>query len=539
LEDIRKLVRQYFPFETFNPGQEEAIIQCVQQVLSGTRHIVLGSPVATGKSAIATTVHRVLNHMRRSWRTTIVTTSKGLQQQYVKDDPDICDLKGRSNYNCLHGAQYYNHPECRKKQAMGRCKKQQDCEYYKKRKEWSENAKLRLTNTSFHVVAGETVLASDATRANLVIIDECHELPSVLIEHATFDLKPKNLFYVEKLFGDWMMGVIADFINVFSVQKEGTAFRPTESMMESVEILEKELTTACELIDKMTEDKTEKMEILTGASEEIESLRESLGNFTAPNGEWILMEYSMSEHVSIKPVYASQVAQSSMFYKCNQFIHMSATICGYEEYCNSLGIDPKTSVFIDVDNPIPIKNRPVVVLNALKVSGDYDRKKHAAIVDAIIDKHGKDNGVIHTVSFKLAEELKANSKHSHRMVISNDRREILGLLNQHNTGKIILSPSVTTGYDFKGEMAKWQIIAKIPYLSMGDVWVKLNMDRSSRWYSRQAILPLVQASGRVCRGMTDYGVTYIIDSNFMFLFRQNHDLFPEWWVNAMVIPKKK
>jgi Rad3-related DNA helicase len=178
-------------------------------------------------------------------------------------------------------------------------------------------------------------------------------------------------------------------------------------------------------------------------------------------------------------------------------------------------------------------------LNALKVSGDYDRKKHAAIVDAIIDKHGKDNGVIHTVSFKLAEELKANSKHSHRMVISNDRREILGLLNQHNTGKIILSPSVTTGYDFKGEMAKWQIIAKIPYLSMGDVWVKLNMDRSSRWYSRQAILPLVQASGRVCRGMTDYGVTYIIDSNFMFLFRQNHDLFPEWWVNAMVIPKKK
>lgn len=50
---------------------------------------------------------------------------------------------------------------------------------------------------------------------------------------------------------------------------------------------------------------------------------------------------------------------------------------------------------------------------------------------------------------------------------------------------------------------------------------------------------LVQASGRVCRGMTDYGVTYIIDSNFMFLFKQNHDLFPEWWVNAMVIPKKK
>jgi Rad3-related DNA helicase len=121
------------------------------------------------------------------------------------------------------------------------------------------------------------------------------------------------------------------------------------------------------------------------------------------------------------------------------------------------------------------------------------------------------------------------------MVVSNNRKEILSELNKHNSGKIILSPSVETGYDFKGDMCRWQIIAKIPYAYMGDPFISLNMKRSPRWYSREAILRLVQACGRAVRGVDDSAVTYVIDENVKRLIRENHDIFPDWFLDSVIV----
>ena len=102
-------------------------------------------------------------------------------------------------------------------------------------------------------------------------------------------------------------------------------------------------------------------------------------------------------------------------------------------------------------------------------------------------------------------------------------------------GTIVLSPSVETGYDFKGDLARWKIIAKVPYGYIGDPFVKLNMTRDPSWYARQAILRLVQASGRVTRGINDSGDTYIIDSNATRLIVDNDTIFPEWYLDAIQI----
>lgn len=533
--NLKTLVRQYFPFENFNEGQEVAIIQCVEAVLSGAQHIVLSSPVATGKSAIATTAHKVLRHIHNYWRSTIVTASRGLQNQYISSDPLIYDLKGRTNYPCSHNAGHYNTTECRAKCAMGKCNKMAHCAYYQRRKSWCEEAPLRLTNTAFHIVAPACMIASDDTRANLVIIDECHELPNQLVEHSTFDVTPKNMYYGSRAFGEGFLGVLSDFINSFMNTKEGTAFHPEGDLLVAVDALKKELYEALRILSNMNEEKSMKPNILTGAEEEVNTLLEQL-NLLTMGGEWMLTEFVMSEKVELKPVYASQVAFGAMFCKAKQFIHMSATICGFEEYQNSLGITG--AVCIDVKNPINPRNRPVVYTGKMKVSGEYDPAILARHIDHIIKKHDMSNGVIHSVSFKLAEEIKKHSKYGHRMLISNDRQEIVSTLNQHNKGKIIVSPSVTTGYDFKGDMAKWQIIAKIPFKYKGSPWIRLNMERHPRWYAREAILTVVQASGRVCRGIDDKGITYILDKNFEFLFRDNHDLFPDWWIESLIIPQK-
>ena len=86
-----------FPFSSFNPGQREAIEAIVEAYLSGVKHIVVEAPTGVGKSAIAYTVHKVLASLNDWHRTTVITGTKGLQDQYVSEHGDMYDLKGKNN----------------------------------------------------------------------------------------------------------------------------------------------------------------------------------------------------------------------------------------------------------------------------------------------------------------------------------------------------------------------------------------------------------------------------------------------------------
>ena len=120
------------------------------------------------------------------------------------------------------------------------------------------------------------------------------------------------------------------------------------------------------------------------------------------------------------------------------------------------------------------------------------------------------------------------------MMVSNNRAEILDKLSK-SKNTIILSPSIETGYDFKGDLARWQIIAKMPFLSLGDIYVTERKRKSNKWYVRETVLRLIQASGRIVRGISDYGNTYIIDKNFFNIVQNNVELFPDWYLESIII----
>ena len=90
-QQVHELAKKHFPFDTPNPGQLEAVCWAVTEFLAGKKHVVIGAPTGIGKSAIATTIHRVLEEIKNPgrgmpWRTTIITATKGLQDQYVDMD---------------------------------------------------------------------------------------------------------------------------------------------------------------------------------------------------------------------------------------------------------------------------------------------------------------------------------------------------------------------------------------------------------------------------------------------------------------------
>lgn len=526
------LIDKHFPFEKFNPGQKEAINFAVENLVNGKKHVLMELPTGIGKSAIATTTHKVLHALAGGdHKTAIITVTKGLQDQYLRDDESIADLKGSKNYSCPRGAGHYKSAKCMQLCAGKLCNPNAGCPYVAARKEFL-TAPLRITNTSFQIKAPMVLLGDDTARANLTIIDECHELDEQLIHHAAITIDMGALSHLEKITSAQFLGNFAVFINEFVDMNVGHYFTPDDNIKKYsaalIIAIEKQLSD----FDKLPGSDKDGSTLLAKA--ELASVLEVITSFAYSQGEWIIEEFAYANKLVLTPVYANQVSKKGMFDKSDTFIHMSATICGFDEYMKTVGINPNDAAVIDATNPIPKEQRPVYALNAVKVSGQYDREQLAKIVDLIIARHDtNNNGVIHTVQFQLAKDILSASKHKRRMLISNDRNEILAFLKRK--GSILLSPSVESGYDFKDDLARWQIIAKVPFEYLGNPRTQLLLQRFPKWYARQAILRIVQAQGRAVRGIDDYATTYILDSNFDRLYKSNQELFPDWFKEAVHI----
>jgi Rad3-related DNA helicase len=83
------------------------------------------------------------------------------------------------------------------------------------------------------------------------------------------------------------------------------------------------------------------------------------------------------------------------------------------------------------------------------------------------------------------------------------------------------------GVDLRDDLARFQILMKVPYPSLGDKLVRKRMHRWNWWYPMQTVKTIVQAVGRAIRSETDHAVTYILDSDWRRFYGQNKELFPE------------
>lgn len=338
------------------------------------------------------------------WRSSIITATKGLQDQYMRDDKKIFSLKGKKNYGCSKKAKHYGSTECMKLVAMGECNPKVSCDYFKARTKWTDEAPLRLTNTAFQIKAPESLIGSEKSRVDLTIIDECHEIDDQLIKHAAMTIDMADLKQLENVLSKGFVGKFAAYINEYASMDSGFCFEVNDEITRTTRVLIDEIGAKIKSLRAEAKSGTARAG-LGPAMDALSSWFEDLAHFLTDAGEWIITDYAFASKLVLTPVYASQVVHRGLYSKCDQFIHMSATICGIPEYMKTMGIDPAEAAFMDAPNPIAVENRPICALNAIKVSGAYDQKGMAALIDTIAARHPNEHGVIHTVSFKLANEI--------------------------------------------------------------------------------------------------------------------------------------
>jgi Rad3-related DNA helicase len=228
---------------------------------------------------------------------------------------------------------------------------------------------------------------------------------------------------------------------------------------------------------------------------------------------------------------------------------MSSTIFGADRLRKELGIKDKYE-FISMPSKFPVENRkvfsfPVATMNYATSTDKVKMAQVSEVVKDICMKHNKsnDSGIIFTPSYSLAKTIFDNIKDSLRKegmiaiinTSSSDRNDMLEKFKNENDkrNKVLISPSFSEGVNFENDFSRFQIIPKVPYLSLGSRYVSEKLKRDHVWYAIAALTTLIQSSGRSIRNIDDFATTYVLDTNFQKLIKQYQKYIPSWYADSI------
>lgn len=485
-------------------------------------HVVIEAATGTGKSLIGAAA------CLRGGHGYYLVTQKLLQDQLEHElapDPSLgCHLiKSASSYDCA------THVNC----AFGslrkcRCIKDGSCSYRMAKANF-DGSRIGVTNYAYFIT--ERLHSDKSNLREIMVLDECHTLEKQIIRTVDITVSSKQL-------EQWHMGdIVIPQTNSLTVFIEWL----TKALLPALQEREEDWAMISE-----GHDHTALKEAIE-AQQHTQKIRKALELYAKNPSEWVYWQQEQEDgtlEAVLRPLNAAPFAPL-VFDSANFKVHMSAYPGSKAVYCRSLGLDPKKVGWLSIPSPFKKEHRPVLMTfvgQMRKTMIDKTLPRVVKFIEMILDQRASEKGLIHANSYKVADvvaEAIRKTRHASRLIYPKNGEEREEAFESHRKSSqptIILSPSMTEGYDFAHDLARWQIIAKVPYLNLGDKQVKAKMDQDPMWYQLEAIKTIVQATGRICRAEDDYGDTYLLDADFLMLYEKYRDLFPLWWKEAIVWP---
>ena len=287
-------------------------------------------------------------------------------------------------------------------------------------------------------------------------------------------------------------------------------------------------------------------EIMIEASQDLERLEMTIDAISTNSDNWIVSDVKWEgrevTRVELKPLDVSPYCKD-VFSKCEKTLMMSATILNPDAFCSSIGLVPNDVKIIRVDSDFPIGNRPiqtlgVAYLNYANLQKDEVKLAISNAIDKIMTYHRDYKGIIHTTSYEQLNFIRENvSEGNRRRLLITDpdleRDEVIAKHAESKKPTVLISPSLHIGLDLKDDLSRFQIITKVPYLSLGDRWIDEKRKRNEQWYTWQTALKLVQGYGRSIRSKEDWAITYVLDAAFGHFVFRNKDILPDWFRAAI------
>lgn len=558
-----QLLAQFTPGKTPRPQQKIFLERAAAAFRSGKRVVVGELPTGAGKTDACKTLANALRSAGKA--TFMLTSQKILQDQYSTDypSPDIEALKGRANYSCTHPSAEEGQDAadgvCRRKSKsiLGDCVDQDEagpiarsmdatvlqaavglalpatchrCPYWEQLQK-CHDASISLFNFSSFLFQQRI---GRFPKRELMIVDEAHNTESQLMNYVTMELTEWTLSLVDVKI-DREIHTKAEFLDWLAA---------TDLVA----------TIARKLKDLDGEDFQLGEEILSAAEKDaLEDLQGKLENFMAflEKTEWILEVVTYNDRrgeerrkIVARPLYAKDFAQDLLFKHAERLVFMSATILDVEVWAKNLGLPMSEIELIRTPCDFPVDNRIIwkdycgnmghKYFSIQQNPKDPTEPKFVRKVAEILDRHAGQRGIIHCHSFTLAKVLYQGVE-TDRFLFQEHFNSKEEMLAEHSrrTDSVIVAPAMHEGLDLKGDLSRFQVIAKVPWPNMQDRVVKTRMDRDQAWFSWLTALKMVQSYGRSVRSKDDWAATYLLDSGFESFMWKSAKMLPDWFHDAL------
>jgi len=566
---------KYFPFQTMRPNQKE-VMEAIERNWESFNFQFIEASTGFGKSAVVYAVAKWLLAEHGKF-THFLASDIYLQNQYLRDFKDIKLIKGRSNYICpvsKFNLRYIyddneleqEYPNC----ADAPCvlDKTYKCSYkpsrvnskyleenegydeepfdeygvkliwkdalephcpYWKAKDEAIHSPLTIHN--YHYFMNEMLFSKSFAQRELMVMDEAHTIEGTLMSFIEMNINKRTLDRISNSIGLPYV-TIPDHLNIELwkawLTNLASHIKDRLEIMGTSKQIRSQGADTREIRNRLLAENTlEKMQIL-------------VDNIMSTPDNWVWNK--TEDGILFRPVRISQFSKDMLFKHSNKHILISATILDSEKLKTYLGITEDVRFLRIHNSNFPVQNRPLFVKSQGKATSatmaEYLPKMMTYIDDVILPKLIKDKGVIHSHTNDIARYILTHSKHKNIMISNvdnfNDKRnDVFQKFFESKPPSIMVTPSMKLGVDLREDLARWQIITKIPYPYLGDPQIKKRTEIDSGWYSYQAVTSLIQTYGRVCRSETDFGSTYVLDGKFDDLFYQNLSILPQWFTGAI------
>lgn len=558
--------------ETFMPedfkwrkGQKEAIEKIIMAYDNGSKTVILDAPVGSGKSIIGMAVSWILN--QRGKKGYILASDIALQEQYEKDfkqsNFNWGSVKGIDNYLCIDNMEKNSLGTCRIRNKAPRgmhCYK--ECPYFLAR-DHASASKTSLLNYAYWLImqnyANKHLDEEEQLfpERDFTICDEGHKILDIVQNHYSPKFDEKTLERLEKL---------TDFFKLYKIKDHSRDFQSLKILIKSLFDFENqdELYKTLHKIEIYLEKYKPTIEILKDTVEEEypkddppkewrEALRFSdwLKDFHCKIEDYVEIIYKTSTRNIIK----NPGKEDELIFNCleenfmmNKYFHthtgftvlMSATFADPRAYIKSIALSKAS--YIKMDSNFDYSKSPIYFWNKRRMSyNQIDANLPWLIekINSILDDHKEENGIIHSASYNLTMRIHngLSEKNKRRILVyegTEEKRKVLEMLKRDHS-KVLMGPSLLEGLDLKDNFSRFQIFAKVPYLSLGDRFVKTKLQINPSWYQWKAIVHILQGTGRSIRSEKDWAITYILDGSLVDLIHKNRKAFPIEFMNRIQI----
>lgn len=526
-------------------------------IRSGKRYSLLNLPTGVGKSYLTIMfINWYIKAINEDAKFDILTNSKILQKQYVRDFPYIRNLEGRVNYPC---EPYATNCEDGMEICAAKKRRCQHCPYGVALSNYIDS---RVSITNFHMFNISSVFGTaikTSRKANVLIVDEAQDFESVFCDYLTTELTINSFIKC-----GFDANEIVMFRNLLATISELDVFIDAANRT-IIPMLTKQISFLNAQVKPDSDDESaivslskETITKVTKQAKECESKLNSITIFlkeyeTSPQN-WILevthrLDKRKKEEeqrvITIQPVWANEYIPKYTLSTYDHIIFMSGTILSKNLFCNINGLEKELTDYYDIPSPFPVKNRKIFYVKLGKMTYKDKAETYQRQVEFIkksLGKYSANKGIIHTFNYEISGWLERDfyrSQQANRLIFHDASNRDLRLSRHIDSDMptVIVSPSMMTGVDLKDDLSRFQIIMKMPYPNISSKKIKKRQETYPDWYLWKTVVDLLQSYGRSIRSSDDYADTIILDSCFTDVLNQYGKFIPRYFTDAITILK--